>query len=177
METWRKHPQLNYEVSDLGNIRSLKTKAILKPFDRAKYGPPLQRGYLTVHLCDGHGKYQNRTVHSIVMLTYRGARPVGMVINHKNGDRADNRLVNLEYCTQSYNRKQDFILGRQSLRGEKNTQVKLTEAKVMEILNLYRSGGHTYASLAKKYGVHMCGISNIMNGHCWSYITGIKKRY
>ena len=178
MEKWRiikDYP--NYKVSNMGNVKHIKGN-ILKPFDRCKNGAPLTRGYQTVHLCSKEVKgFDNWTIHSLVMLSFVGPRPPGMLINHKNGIRWDNRLDNLEYCTQSYNRKQDFLLGRQSLRGEKNTQAKLTENEVKEIIELYKTGAYTYRQLGKKYGVHLTGISNIFNGHCWGYLTGIKKRY
>lgn len=173
METWKQVDKLTYEVSDLGRIRSTKTNRMLSPFDRSSYGPHPLRGYLTVHLCNGSGKYKNRTVHSIVMETFIGPRPDGFVINHKNGIRGDNRLSNLEYCTQSYNRKQDFKLGRQSLRGEKNTQCILKEKQVLKILEMHKKGS-SYLYLANKYKVSISAIRNIFNGHTWSYLTGIK---
>lgn len=178
METWRTIKDYpNYQVSNMGNVKGKKGNA-LRPFDRGKNGPKPQRGYLTVHLCSTDTKgYDNHSVHSLVMKYFVGPRPLGMVINHINGIRWDNRLDNLEYCTQSYNRKQDFIHGRQSLRGEKNTQAKLKEEQVLQIVELYKTGAYTYVSLAKKYGVAMTGISNIFNGHCWSYLTGIKNKH
>jgi hypothetical protein len=178
MEIWRTIKDYpNYKVSNMGNVKG-KHGNILKPFDRSKNCHPLLRGYLTVHLCStGVKGFDNHSVHSLVMKEFVGPRPLGMVINHKNGIRWDNRLENLEYCTQSENRKQDFIHGRQSLRGEKNTQAKLSESDVLQIVKLYGTGSYTYAALAKKYGVAMSGISNIFNGHCWGYLTGIKKRY
>jgi len=177
MEIWRTIKDYpNYKVSNMGNVKG-KFGNPLKPFDRAKNGNKLRRGYLTVHLCSKDVKgYDNHSVHSLVMNAFVGPRPPGMVINHKNGIRWDNRLENLEYCTQSYNRKQDFVHGRQSFKGEKNNSAKLTEQEVLQIVELYKTGGYTYVSLAKKYGVAMTGISNIFNGHCWNYLTGIKNK-
>jgi hypothetical protein len=175
METWRTikgYP--NYKVSNMGNVKSIRGN-ILRPFDRAKNGHPLQRGYMTVHLCSKDVKgFDNWTVHSLVMQMFVGPRPDGMVINHKNGIRWDNRLENLEYCTQSYNRKQDFIMGRQSLAGEKNTQSKLTEDEVKQIVELYKTGDYTGKALGRKYGVSVPTISGIVTGRHWSYLTGIK---
>lgn len=178
MEIWRTIKDYpNYKVSNMGNVMG-KSGNILRPFDRCKNGPKPLRGYLTVHLCSNEVKgFDNHSVHSLVMKTFVGPRPEGMVINHKNGIRWDNRLENLEYCTQSYNRKQTFILGRQSYRGEKNNSSKLTEDEVKQIVKLYETGLYTYKQLAKKYGLHISGISNIFNGHCWSYLTGIKNKY
>jgi hypothetical protein len=51
------------------------------------------------------------------------------------------------------------------------------ENDVKSIIYLYETGKYTYRQLAKKYNVHPSGISNIFNGHCWGYLTGIKNRY
>jgi hypothetical protein len=162
METWREitgYPK--YKVSNMGNVIGVRGSA-LKPFDRKG------NGYLTVFLFR-----KNATIHSLVMQEFVGPRPEGMVIHHKNGIKWDNRLENLEYCTQSYNIQQDFIDGRRSYKGERNNSVKLTEKEVLEIVKLYKTGSYTYATLAKKYGIALTGVSNIFNGHCWSYLTGI----
>lgn len=164
MEAWRQIPKYpKYAVSNMGNVIGVRGN-LIKPYDRKG------NGYLSVWISG-----RNFTIHSLVMLAFVGERPPKNVINHINGVPWDNRLDNLEYCTQSYNRKQDFIHGRQSLRGEKNTQAKLTENEVLKIVKQYKTGKYTYSELAKKYGVHTSGISNIFNGHCWSYLTGIKK--
>lgn len=166
METWKDIPNYpKYQVSNMGNVIGSRGR-LIKPYDRKS------NGYLSAWISG-----RNFTIHSLVMLAFVGDRPLGFVINHINGIPWDNRLDNLEYCTQSNNRKQDFIHGRQSLRGEKNTQAKLNESDVLQIVKLYKAGNDTYSSLAKKYGVHVCGISNIMNGHCWGYLTGIKNKW
>lgn len=168
METWKKVKGYTYEVSDLGRIRNMKTNKILRPFDRSKYGPELLRGYLTVHMTDGHGKYKNKTVHSIVMETFVCKRPKGLVINHKNGKRGDNRLSNLEYCTQSENRKEDFRLGRQSLTGEKNTQSVLTAEDVLLIRASYPK--ESVIKMSKYYGVKRSCIYQVLNKITWKHI-------
>ena len=175
MEIWKElqdYPK--YLVSNMGNVKSIRGN-ILRPFDRLKSKYPDSGGYQTVHLVGPKvmTRYQNRTVHSLVMEAFVGPRPEGFVINHINGIKWDNRLENLEYCTISHNKKEDFIRGRQSLAGEKNTQAKLTEKDVLKIVRLYKTGKYTYRSLALLFGVHWCGVSNIFNGHCWSYLTGI----
>lgn len=178
MEIWKTlddYPK--YLVSNMGNVKSIRGN-ILRPFDRMKNKAPSYRGYQTVHLVGPKVKsrYENKTVHSLVMMAFVGPRPQGYVINHINGIKWDNRLDNLEYCTVSHNRKEDFIHGRQSLSGEKNTQAKLTERQVLEIVSLYKSGGHTFRSLAERFGIYYTGISNIMSGRCWGYLTGIKSK-
>jgi len=52
------------------------------------------------------------TVHQLVLLTFVGPRPVGMVINHKNFIRDDNRVENLEYVTAVENNNYSTFHGR-----------------------------------------------------------------
>ena len=103
------------------------------------------------------------------MLAFIGQPKNKNVINHKNGIKHDNRLENLEYCSQSHNRKQDFINGRQTLAGEKNTQAKLTSANVFEIRKLIKSG-FKYSELASQYNVSISSISNIFNKYTWNHL-------
>ena len=78
----------NYEVSNLGNVRNIKTG---KPIALSE-----NLGYKRIALCSS-GTRKNKTVHSLVMDSFVGLRNE-RVINHINGIKIDNRLENLEYC-------------------------------------------------------------------------------
>lgn len=177
-EIWKAIPNYpNYAVSNLGNIKNIKLNRLLKPFDRSRNNKNISlRGYMSVHLCNNTDgvDYKNHTVHSLVMTAFVGKRPHKNVINHINGIKCDNRLLNLQYCTQSYNRKEDFIRGRQSYKGEKNNLSKLTEKQVLQIIEMVKNG-YRKKDLAKEYNISISSIWNIIYGHCWSYLTGIKK--
>jgi len=80
-----------------------KTKALKGGLDRD--------GYPHVLLNIG-GKRLWRSNHKLVALAFIGERPKGLVINHKNGNRADSRPENLEYVTQSENTRHGFRAGR-----------------------------------------------------------------
>lgn len=103
--TWQPIPGYEglYEVSDLGQIRSLPRKGgnnrtyggkILKPLLR----PP----YLTVVL-SRDGIEARLRVHSLVALAFIGQRPAGQQVRHGPGGALDNRLVNLCYGTPAEN--------------------------------------------------------------------------
>lgn len=47
----------------------------------------------------------NKRVHRLVAAAFLGESEEGHVVNHKNGDRFDNRVENLEYVTQGENVK------------------------------------------------------------------------
>lgn len=87
-----------YEVSNFGNCRTLKKrKGIMATFQEPK------RGYLKVNLLKDDVPY-SVYLHRLVLCSFNpdGWFPSAQV-NHKNEIKTDNRLENLEWCTQVYN--------------------------------------------------------------------------
>jgi hypothetical protein len=76
-----------YEVSSLGNVRSLKREQLLTPY-------PLGNGYLHVKLSK-NSKGKSCSVHGLVSEAFHGDRPKGWYVNHVNGVKHDNRASNL----------------------------------------------------------------------------------
>lgn len=80
----------NYGVNKDGEIFNIKTENIIFGSDR--------NGYRRVELSG-----VNYSVHRLVYETFNGPIPDKMIIDHINGDRADNRLENLRCISQSEN--------------------------------------------------------------------------
>jgi hypothetical protein len=83
-----------YSVTEDGRVFSHHRDIWLTPY---KVGA----GYHRVGLFY-HGKSHNKYVHRLVAETFLGASN-GREINHKNGNKTDNRVVNLEWVTRSQN--------------------------------------------------------------------------
>ena len=98
-----------YQVSNLGNVKSLKfsKEKILKPYKDTG-------GYLTVDFNKNNRK--TFMVHKIVATAFLGVSDLH--VNHKNSDRNDNRLENLEYVNRRENNTHRFK--------NKNTTSKFT---------------------------------------------------
>jgi len=95
MEEWRTLTiNDNYEVSNLGNVRSKKTKRILKASNTG--------GYLSLGLCRD-GKSRSHSVHQLVGLCFIDNPENKPHINHKDKNRSNNNVSNLEWCTASEN--------------------------------------------------------------------------
>lgn len=165
METWKDVTDWPFAVSDLGRIK--RTAAV--PRHRGQIGHVLRpsmgtRGYLTQCLTDRKRKW-TVLVHRLVANAFLGPRPPGMVTNHKNADRLDNRAANLEYITQQGNVRHSMALGRKPLR-ENHGRAKLTEVQVTEIRRRYEAGARQ-VDLAKDFGVCQVNISAIVRGLIW----------
>lgn len=93
------HPA--YQINRLGQIRSVKTGRILKPYDDGD-------GYLRVKL-DG----QNCRLHILVAVAFvpNDDPDHKTIVNHKRGNKHDPRASQLEWCTPSENTKHAWNLG------------------------------------------------------------------
>ena len=97
-----------YQVSNMGRVRSLD-RWTLNDRPRFVKGMMLKsslnngRGYLRVSLSDGHRNYKHIEVHRLVALHFVPGYKEGLVVNHINEVKTDNRAENLEWCTFQYN--------------------------------------------------------------------------
>lgn len=163
-----------YQVSNMGRImrvaggQGAQAGRILKPI--------LNRhtGYLHVGLYRD-GKRTYLYVHRLVATAFLGVQlSPNHEINHKNGNRADNRVENLEWITRSENHKHAYrVLGREAApsRGEAHGGSKLTRRDVRQIRKLYKTGDHTQADLAEMFGVAKPTIGHITRRETWKHVA------
>ena len=102
-EIWKSIPNYEglYEASNLGRVKSLdrllSTNANIKGVILKQYAGT--NGYFHVSLCR-HGEQKTERTHRIVASTFMGKRPEGLITDHIDGSRINNRLDNLQYITQ-----------------------------------------------------------------------------
>lgn len=122
-EIWKDIPEFEgyYQVSSKGRIRrignysnqngswSLKNPHILKPRDN-------RRGYLYVML-SVNGKIYSRYVHRLVAITFLPNPNNYKEVNHKDGNKYNNSVENLEWCDHSYNGKHAYRTGLRTVKG------------------------------------------------------------
>ena len=159
IEIWKQFREgrdKTYEVSDLGNIRSILKKDNSVYIKKQRV---LSHGYLAIHM---NQKYI--LVHHIVYESFIGKRIKNMHIDPINGIKTDNRVENLELVTPRENVKRAVNL---NLYHPEN--YKLNELDVLDIKNLVRSGYSKYY-VSKKYNICPKTVRDIMNYKIWKDI-------
>lgn len=114
-----------------------------------------KNGYLYLSLRKD-GKTIDCTVHRLVAKTFLG-NVDGLDVNHINGDRKDNRLVNLEPVTRSKNILHGMFVN-------KNGNAKLTYEQSEEVKKRV-SLGERQVDIAKEFNVLKQTINQIVRGH------------
>lgn len=113
---WRGIPgyEDSYQVNALGEVRNIRTNPprLLKPWRHPA-------GYTCVTLCKDKKKTKY-LVHRIVAETFLPNPENKPQINHKNGNKADNNVDNLEWCSNAENAHHSaYILGNESTNAKR----------------------------------------------------------
>jgi hypothetical protein len=91
-------------------------------------------------------------------------------INHKDGNKLNNDVSNLEWCTHKHNVKHAYEIGLYfNEKGEKARNVKLKELEVLAIRKLYAEG-RTQQSLAEQFNIGRGTIGKITTRRIWTHI-------
>lgn len=154
--------QQKYQVSNLGNIKNIKTNKILKPQKGYK-------GYMKVVLCTEQG-YKQVRVHRLVAL-YHIPNPNNYPsINHIDGNKTNNRVENLEWCTVSHNNREAYRLGLKQSRIKPKKVIKLDKnnniLKIYKSLNSVKEDGYNVGNV----GEVCAGHRKKAGGYIWRYL-------
>lgn len=166
-EIWRDITGFDAEVSDLGNVRS-KTRevrysdgriGVFKGRDlRASRGA---NGYRMVTL----GRGRRMLVHTAVALAFLGEKPEwAECVNHKNGDKLDNRAANLEWSTYAENNRHARLTGLQRQKGENCNLTRYSDQLVSAIRRVHERYNTPYRELADLFDVSETMASQVVRG-------------
>ena len=171
MENWKDLPgcEGKYQVSDLGRIKTLARmvlcgKNIKKHIPEKILATRVHAGYNSVTLRI-NGKTKVCTIHRLVARTFIPNSNNYKTVNHIDGDKLNNRLSNLEWCSYSQNMKHAYTKG---LRVAK-CGTKLSITQVTEIRNLCTTSDLSLSQIAEIFKVSKATISKIKNRKSWNY--------
>jgi hypothetical protein len=131
-----------------------------------------EKGYHRVKLSSTAFTVRNFKVHRLVALAFIPNPSGASEVNHKNGNKLDNAVGNLEWATRISNMQHGYRTGLFSIRsGEQASNAKLTAADVRTIRQL-RQNGRTLVSLAAEFKVNYSYLSEIATGRRRTEVTG-----
>jgi len=170
-ETWKIIESFpKYEVSTWGKVRIIANERNVHTTYAGRQLTPLitEKGYLRVAIYDS--KYQRskfKRISRLVAETFLGPCPEGLEVNHKDGDKKNNRIDNLEYVSHMTNMQHCEAKGlRKPFHGIrwKTNKVSMQTAQVFSMLS---EQGMSQRAIAKRFGLSQhtvnVNIHNIRN--------------
>ncbi len=123
-------------------------------------------GYPRVVLCANPTSRYGVRVHILVAEAWIGPRKPKIHVNHKDLDKTNNHIDNLEYATPKEN-AQHWVKTRTNWTpprndGERNPRCKLKDNDIREIRRLHRRDGVAPKDIAAMFGVSSSHVSNLL---------------
>jgi hypothetical protein len=190
MLTELRKPLNGYFINEIGDVFSMKGSGRFgdntvpdRPRMMAKRIN--KYGYIDVGLrfvdANGNRKKRMYEVHRLVAQYFIPNHDKLPQVNHKDGNKLNNHVSNLEWCTARYNVKHRVDNGDSYVhKGQSNPCAKLKDSDVVVIMRMYTDGGVPIRDIADKFKVAKTTINNIVYGYQWNHVTGLpckKEKY
>lgn len=195
-EIWKDIPGYSgrYQASNLGRIRStdrtiLKKDGVTESYKGKILKPFMSTGgYLYITIAKELNKFCPRRLHRVIAETFIPNPNNLPQVNHINENRTDNRVSNLEWCTNSYNTNYGHCI-------EKSAMARMNHSSLSKEINQYDLNGNylnSYPSAAeaaralnlnsKTAGCrigqccrHLFKTGNSAYGYLWEFATESNK--
>jgi len=160
-----------YDISECGKVISkdrFVNNGDNKMFVKGrlmKITPCKRTGYCSVTLSK-NGSSSKLKIHRIVMKTFNPIENDEKYhVNHKDGNKLNNNVNNLDWTTPQENNSHSWEIGLQNpMRGSNHPSDKFTTFEVLEIRKRWAETKESHSRIAKDYGVGRKTISRIVNG-------------
>ena len=156
----------HYKISEYGDILNVKTGKLRKLRSNVKHG------YIDVDLYKD-GKAYYKRVNRLVAEAFLENPNNYPQVNHKDEDKTNNNVDNLEWCDSKYNH--NYGTWREKRRGKNNYGARkvicITTGKIFDTI---REAAKFYN--LKPNNINMClkGKSKTAGGYSWKYFEGGK---
>lgn len=151
----------------INNIGAIKNKN-----GTIKKSRKCTNGYLKVTLSK-NGKKTTHLVHRLVATAFIDNHSNLKYVNHKNGNKADNRAENLEWVTPKQNANHAIENGLTPI-GEDCTNAKYTEKDAINVIELYNKG-YSRKDIIKITGVSFHVVKGIRARTRWKHLSHLLK--
>lgn len=141
-------------INGYGNILVGSDGSIIAKKGKMTPNATNSKGYLRVHIGNRH-----YAVHRLVALAFIDNPDNLPQVNHKDGDKHNNSVSNLEWCTNAENKK----------HAVQNNLISSTVSPddARSIRSMYTTGKYTYADIGALYGLSYSMVGYIVRGDSW----------
>lgn len=153
-----------YEVSNVGNVRRINAKNNRKLVNTKK-------GYLAIDLWK-NGEMIVYKIHRLVAITFIPNTFNKYYVNHKDGNKHNNCVENLEWVTNLENIQHANKTGlyKNHAKGSKNGMAKLNEELALQIYDLSIHKTFPLKKICELYNMSKCVVLSIKNKKTWKHI-------
>lgn len=166
-EIWKDIPEApGYRVSSIGRVSGKRGSP--------SFGSPDKNGY-RIFTAQVNGSPKGLKVHRCVVSAFKDL-PSGLVVNHINGVKDDNRVENLEACTHSENLLHRHRVlgiswsGKPRAYGERAAKAKIKAEDVVAIRKRYKNG-ERIVDIAMDYPIGQKSVSLIVHRINWKQVV------
>lgn len=161
-----------YMVSSKGRVKSVSrftcdSNGYLKHKKERILKCSITKGYFFVSL--NNGDIKRKSVHRLMCIAFLPNLSNKPQVNHKNGIKTDNRLENLEWCTNKENSDHAYRNGLLK-KGEEINTCKLNQTDVKFIREMYKSGKYSQRRLARMFNISQSAIGRAIRKKSWRHV-------
>jgi hypothetical protein len=181
MEVFKTIESFNdYEISNYGRIRTKSRKVrYIHSVTKNEHFRTTECKFLKVHFNKRTGyifcqlyknkKMHNQTIHRLVAETFLEKNNMFNVVNHKDGNKHNNFVENLEWCTDKYNHSHAKQTGLKAI-GSNIASSKLNNNCVNAIM-YFLNKGFSKSELSKAFNVSRATIILISQNKTWKHVA------
>ena len=187
MENWKTIPETDglYSVSDFGNVRRNEHYTNVKPNIQKKgetvafYKTKListykdSTGYLVVSVRDKNGNIYRKKVHRLVAEAFIPNPNNLPVVNHKDEDKTNNRIDNLEWCTSKENANHGTRNSRIQKALSNRVAQYTVDGQLIKVWNSMSEAAKHFGASTTTYIRRVCQGSfgrKTYKGYVWKYV-------
>lgn len=153
-----------YSIDEGGNVHNLKTNTILKHILK-------KNGYLVITLYSENPRYYQVGIHRLLAIAFIPNPHDKKEVNHKDGNKQNNNLDNLEWVTSRENNIHALKTGlRRINHGEKHNWCKTTTEELARLVKENIKLGLTNRQIANKLNIPHYNVYDIRVGKSWSWV-------
>ncbi len=160
-----------YEVSNFGRVKKIKSSSIFERKNKIYpyfLKPVLSNEYPAVGLSKD-GKSKTKRIHRLVAEAFIINENNYKEVAHKDGDRENNKINNLYWCTAKENADDKKKHGTY-IHGEKAYNAKLTKDKILSAKESLKNGV-SISTISKKLNVHYSTLYRAIKGKTYKFIS------